>query len=196
MNLYRSEIPSDSTLKLHFWKKSRRIPGNVPYVVDNLWEWKRPAIFPSRQHSIYASPSVAIAKKSGGDGKETVFRVVINGACSIVQIEAEDARFHPDCNKLRKQLNELLGPDWINSDLEIKRQIAALWAPCLEKGEVESLFSLLPLAAIRQEIENAVTLWNTARLIDLSGPPPFQKGEIWFEPKESWRLLPLDSNCL
>ena len=86
----------------------------------------------------------------------------------------------------------------INSDLEIKRQIAALWAPCLEKGEVESLFSLPPLASIRQEIENAITLWNAARLIDLSGPSPspFPKGEIWFEPKESWHLLLLDSNCL
>jgi hypothetical protein len=192
MNLFRSEIPSNSTLKPHYWKKSRRVPGNIPYVVDNLWEWKRPETFPSRQHSVFASPSVATAKKSGGDGMGKVFRVVINGQCSIVQIETEDARFHPDCKKLRKQLNDLLGPDWIESDLETKRQIAALWAPCLKKDEVESLFSLPPLAAIRQKIESAITLWDTARFVDLSGPPPFPKGEIWFEPKESWRLLPLD----
>jgi hypothetical protein len=40
---------------------TRRVPSNVPFVVDNLWEYLRPEHLPSRRHAIYASPTPELA---------------------------------------------------------------------------------------------------------------------------------------
>lgn len=39
----------------------RRLPSNIPYMVDNLWEFTMPSERPSRRHALYASPSPQLA---------------------------------------------------------------------------------------------------------------------------------------
>ena len=38
-----------------------RPPGNVPYYVDNIWEWLRPEGAPSRRKAAFASPTPELA---------------------------------------------------------------------------------------------------------------------------------------
>lgn len=40
-------------------QKTKRVPNNVPHIIDNLWEMFRTEEFPSRRFSAYASPTPA-----------------------------------------------------------------------------------------------------------------------------------------
>lgn len=171
---------------------TRRAPGNVPYVVDNLWEWKRPEGFPNRRYSVFASPSGELAKGSA-QYAEHLYRVEIQGDCRISQIEEQDAREHQDCDKLKTRLRSFLYErGWMEEPLENKLAIAALWAPCLEKEEVESIFSVEPLGEIRDALWGAITIWDGTRIVDPSKELPFPKGEVFFEADE-WFLIPLEA---
>lgn len=177
----------------HRRRDSRRAPGNVPYIVDNLWEWRRPQGIPNRRHGVFASPTPALAKKAGGSHNGRVFRVDAPGA-NIVQILQCDAREHPDVDglgKLTKLLIDLLTPEWVSDSVEKKAPIAPLWAPCLSASEVEQLFSLPPLAAFRDKVWAAISFWESARRVGPGNPWPFPKGEIVFE-AESWDLIPVE----
>lgn len=52
-------------MALHPYQRTMRPPGNVPYVVDNLWEWKRPERCADRRRSAFGSPRADLARKSG-----------------------------------------------------------------------------------------------------------------------------------
>jgi len=171
---------------------TRRAPGNVPYVVDNLWEWKRPEGFPNRRYSVFASPSGQLANEAAQHA-EHLYRVEIHGDCRIAQIEEPDAKEHPDCRNLKRLLVPFLYErGWMEEPMEKKRAIAVLWAPCLEKEEVESIFSVEPLREIRDALWGAITIWDGARIVDPSKELPFPKGEVFFEADE-WFLIPLEA---
>jgi hypothetical protein len=171
---------------------TRRPPGNVPYLVDNLWEWARPSSFPNRRHSIYASPNPEFARSAGGAINGQVFWVEVRSQDGkVCQIAEPDARFHPDVKKLPKLLNDKLGADWIDGPSHLKQQIAPLWAPCLLAEEVEELFSSTVLAPLRQQISGAISFWQGARLVMEHAQLPYSEGEIFFETQE-YHLHPLD----
>ena len=76
MELFRA-IPSSQLVAAEkgFRRQSTiRVPSNVPYVVDNLWESLRPKNMPSRRHAIYASPTPELALQNASaqlaDGDE------------------------------------------------------------------------------------------------------------------------------
>ena len=140
--IFRSVIEnSDTTGKIHKYRNTMRPPGNVPFVVDNLWEWKRPKGFPNRRFSVYASPQANLAKESGHD-QGSVFRVGLEGRYKLCQvIGINDSKYHPDCKNLRKLLFKLFGQEWIDGKLADKEGFGKLWIPCLTKKEIYSIFS-------------------------------------------------------
>ena len=170
-------------------RTTRRIPGNVPYVVDNLWEWVRPPHFPSRRHCVCASPKETLAQEFGGSSAGTVFQVqkIVGG--KIAQIKQQDAKLHDDARTLHKTLLKLLNSDWlVNAALAEKEAIAPLWMPCLSRDEVESLFITIPrLAEIKEDLIKEIKFWNEAKIAPLNEPWPFDDGEIFFE-AVSWEL--------
>lgn len=173
---------------------TRRPPGNVPYVVDNLWEWVRPADFPSRRHCVCASPSAALARELGGTQSGAVYRVARLQDAKVAQIVPRDARYHPDAVSLHKVLVGLLGISWLGAaPLAEKHAIAPLWMPCLTKDEVEQLFAHNRLAPVKEQLRESIRFWHDARLVQPSSPWPFDDGEIFFE-ASAWSLMPSDAD--
>jgi hypothetical protein len=116
--IYRSvEAKPDTTTKLRMPKTTMRPPGNVHYVVDNLWEWKRPENYPNRRHSVFASPTPELALKAAKGG--TVYTVEFNGRCNLCQVRGhDDSKEHPDRKDLRKLLFKIFGQHWIDGNLK------------------------------------------------------------------------------
>lgn len=191
MSLFRCEKKAAETELKREKKTTRRIPGNVPYVVDNLWEWTRPEGYPSRRFAVCGSPTPEapweLAKHKG-----QLYRIDPPEEALVVQLKGiEDAKFHPDCKNLKRTLiSSLTKTGWTEEPLEGKQKIAPLWAPGLTKEEVEFLFSLEPLKGIREEMWNAVTFWKDLRQLDSVGDLEDTVGEIFFEADE-WILQPV-----
>lgn len=171
---------------------TRRVPLNVPYVVDNLWEWTRPEGYPSRRFAVCGSPTPEAPAKYASNTSQ-LYRIEPSEKALVVQLKGiDDAKNHPDCKKLKGTLISLLSKiKWTENAIEEKRAIAPLWAPSLTKEEVESLFSLEPLKSIRDEMWNAVTFWKTLRRLDSVGELEDKVGEIFFEADE-WVLIPVN----
>ncbi|EXI81775.1 MAG: hypothetical protein AW10_00961 [Candidatus Accumulibacter appositus] len=171
-------------------RPTRRAPGNVPYVVDNLWEWSRPEGFPSRRHCVCASPSAALAQQLGGTGDGRVFTINNLVGAKVAQIPHQDARYHPDATSLHKTLLKLLGLAWVGDDKNLSEMhaIAPLWMPGLPRQDAEVLFKNNPrLAAIEPQLRAEIKFWDDAQSVSLHGSWPFPDGEIFFE-AESWEL--------
>ena len=192
MPLFRCEKKADTGELKREKKTTRRIPQNVPYVVDNLWEWARPEGYPSRRFAVCGSPTPEASGKSAIHA-DKLYRIDPPENALVVQLKGiEDAKFHPDCKSLKRTLtSSLTKMGWTEKPLEEKRKIAPLWAPGLTKEEVESLFSEEPLMSIRNEIWNAVTFWKDLRRLDSVGDLEDKVGEIFFEADE-WILQPVD----
>lgn len=174
-------------------RPTRRAPGNVPYIVDNLWEWRRPHKMPSRRHCVCVSPHPELAARAGGTPGGRVFRVEVSGA-RMAQIPQYDAREHPDVvgeRSLARFILRLLGQDWLDGPAETKMPEALLWTPCLAQAEVEKVFISERLVSVRDNVWDAIHFWNDARPIMPGSEWPFPDGEIFFEAK-SWMLLPTD----
>jgi len=174
-------------------RSTRRVPGNVPYVVDNLWEWVRPEHFPSRRHCVCASPKYGLALAFGGSSAGTVYRIEQLTGAKVAQIQEQDAKLHKDAKSLHKTLLSLLdtySKNFLTSaSMSEKAAIAALWMPCLSRDEVEALFKIEPLAGIREQLLASIWLWKDAKIVTLSESWPFPEGEIFFE-ANSWELHP------
>ncbi len=171
-------------------RPTRRAPGNVPYVVDNLWEWSRPEGLPSRRHCVCASPSAALAQELGGTSSGTVFRIKNLVRAKVAQIPQQDARYHPDATSLHKTLLKLLDPAWVgnNKNLDGMLAIAPLWMPCLPREDAEALFrNHRSLGEIEEALRAAIKFWGGAQVVSLDDPWPFPDGEIFFE-AASWEL--------
>ncbi len=195
MTIYRSIKVEHGQCKREYpYRDTMRPPENIPYIVDNLWEWKRPEKYPNRRFSAYGSPSHALAFESGPENG-TVFKVEFPGEYKIAQLSHyADSKFHPECRTLKKNLINLLkqetGEWWINWDLALKQQIAPLWMPCLKKNEVESLFKEPLLQNIKDKIAPLITYWNDVILIDVNDVERRDEdGEIFFEAKGGYRLV-------
>jgi len=190
--LYRLDAARADAKNPYSKLPTRRPPGNVPYLVDNLWEWARPSSFPNRRHSIYASPTPELARSAGGTINGQVFWVEVKSQDGqVCQISQPDAKDHPDVKALPKLLNAKLGADWINGPSHLKQKISPLWAPCLLAEEVEELFSSTVLAPLRQQILGAISFWQGARLVVEHAQLPYPEGEIFFETQE-YHLHPLN----
>jgi hypothetical protein len=164
----------------------------VPYIVDNLWEWKRPDGFPCRRTSVYASPTPELAIGSGRKDSQA-FRVKFVGCYRLAQIRGmDDAKKHGDCRQLRNLILKKLDQGWLDGGMREKEKAGRLWLPCLTRDEVEALLTEVEvLKPIRNEIWDAITFWNDVVLIKEGSPAPDPIGEFFFEAEDGYQLTPI-----
>lgn len=169
-----------------------RPPSNVPYVVDNLWEWKRPKNYPNRRYSAFASPKPELALKSANG--EIVCEVKFEGKYKLCQVNGyKDSREHPECKELRKLLFKKFGQGWIDGKLNEKEEFGKLWIPCLTKDDMNYLFgSNETLRGIREEVYSNITFWNDVVLIDKDMDLPDPEGELFFQAEGGYYLCDID----
>jgi hypothetical protein len=197
MDLFRA-IPSSQIDKAGKGLRRRstvRIPSNVPYVVDNLWEWLRPESMPSRRHAIYASPTaeLALANASAplGDGEHYIAcRVVVDpGHIRIAQLSVRDAREHPDIRAIARWVSRQ-GQAFVALDSARKHRMAPLFMPGLGQDEVECLRDADSLVAeVCHYFKMASTFWGAETTSVASS-----EGELFFEltdPSVTYRLEPV-----
>ena len=186
--IYRAISPELKKIPLFKrYHTTMRPPKNVPYVVDNLWEWKRPERFPNRRHSLCASPTPELALEAAGGG--TAYFVELEGKYKLCQIKNnKDSKMHKECSSLEKCLIDIIGMDWVN-DLSAKRQIGKLWAPCMTKDEINDLFENNSLLKnCRNDIYNEISYWKDISLIRNGMDLPDPEGELFFEPVNGYYL--------
>jgi hypothetical protein len=161
-----------------------RMPGNVPYLVDNLWEWTRPKAgdYPSRRTSAFASPTTeeARASQSGSEASVQVYCVTLPNGWKVAQLSGyADARHHPDVRQLVKTVKDALQPTWFSLSLPDKGEMANLFCPGLHAQEVESIVSdSKPLSTLG--LRGRVGFWGDIRLIDPARELLASSGEIFF----------------
>ncbi len=193
LGIYRSVVePPKITPILIRSNEIPRPPHNVPYIVDNLWEWKRPQGYPSRRYSAFASPQPALAREAGPKGG-TPCSVQLNGRYTLSQLIGwRDARDHPDCDLLRRLLIDKLGQEWIASEMGEKAEIGRLWMPCLEKADMNRLFDTAGiLKELSADLYDAIGYWDTVVLIDSAEKIPDPEGELFFEARDGYYLTRL-----
>jgi hypothetical protein len=155
----------------------RRLPSNIPYLVDNLWEFTRPAAMPSRRHAVYASPTVEQALESASAvgvnrADYVVCELVFDKEPPMMQLSVKDARWHKDIANIQRNVNSLIGP-WVETDLANKNTLAALFLPGTSKDELMGAMEAQPrLKEILLEASQFVTLWKDE---------PSSDGEFFFE---------------
>lgn len=202
--LFRAVPVADAahnTGQVFYPRSTRRVPGNVPYLVDNLWEWLRPAHMPNRRFAAFASPTPELALASLS-GPGVAFRVELLGdfyATKLAQLQnspvnphSQDAKFHRDCRALPRLLHDQLGHEFIAAGLKERQSIAALWTPCLAAGDVANLFiSDARLLQIRRLLSESLGYWDDVELLGSPDFIPDPEGELLFEYPSGYRLLPL-----
>jgi hypothetical protein len=167
-----------------------RLPANVPYLVDNLWEFTRPDAMPSRRKSVYASPTAALALDgAAGVGRPKdgfiVCRVECRGAPKTFQLSVADARYHPDVKILQKAVHDkLAGP--VAVGFEDKLALAPLFVPGMTRAELQAAMDgNAGLRGLVMELAALVALWKDT--------PDSALGELFFEIDEdnAYTLHPL-----
>jgi hypothetical protein len=183
--------PEDHGLT-HAWRPSMRLPVNVPYVVDNLWEWLRPASMPCRRHAVYASPSPELALENAARhpnrAAHTAYLVDISGEFLVAQLPQKDAREHPDIRRIQ-QLAQDRQPAWAAMSWEARQRVAMLFAPGCTKADFGRVIEEDDaMASFVKEATVLSTFWADAR-----GDIGHGDGELFFELQHpaTYRLRPL-----
>lgn len=174
-----------------------RPPGNIPYIVDNLWEWARPEGYPNRRFAAFASPTPKLAIEAVG-ATSSVYKVQFEGdkyehnICQLVHsANNKDSKFHPECKSLKKIIIKILGNDFFSDILVNKQGIASLWMPCLRKKDVEHTFqNSILLKKNRDDIYNSINYWNDVFLLNDLNELPDKTGELFFEFSSGYYLVP------
>ena len=171
-----------------------RPPGNIPYIVDNLWEWARPSEYANRRMSAFASPTPELAAIAYGSDCH-VYKVEFpeNSSFKICQLirpdKNQDSRFHYECKCLKKKIIGHFGNNWFDNDLREKQKIACLWMPCLKKEETEYFFQNSDqLKGIKDELYNFIKYWNDVVLLKDQEDIPDDQGELFFEYPDGYYL--------
>lgn len=83
-----------------------RAPGNVPYLIDNLWEWLRPADYASRRTAAFASPTTELAAAGASGSVQDAWGLELLDGQPAFQINGgknpADARHHEDIRRLQR----------------------------------------------------------------------------------------------
>lgn len=178
-------VPKDGfdLSKIYKGQLTRRTPSNVPYLVDNIWEWLRPEHFPSRRFSAYASPTPEFALDNasavGTDlSAYLVCEVQFNqDNIKLAHIPIKDAKFHKDISKIMRTVMASLGKDFSNMDIETKALHSALFMPAVSKKELNDYFNdTVASEILGEEIKKISTFWQEA-----ATTPQNHDGELFFE---------------
>jgi len=175
-------------------RKTVRLPLNVPYIVDNLWEHLRPGSAPCRRQAVYASPVAALAARyvtAEAKGRGTaVYELLISGPAKIAQLQVEDAKLHGDIAAVRKLL-QALSVVVLEASWEARQSMAPLFMPVADKADMLRTIATSPLAASFIEQANQLSrFWS-----DVSTDNFNPVGEIFFQlaPGSTYRLLPIET---
>lgn len=198
MPLYRavSTSPDPEQVFLPKSPMTSRMPGNLPFWIDNLWEWvrmERYASYPSRRYAVFASPSPTEAEECAGKGSHA-YRVEFLEPTSAVQtLNLVDARFHDDVRQLKGLITTPLQKSgWADRDAGGKEPEARLFTPCLSASEVAAVLQGSSLLRdVADKVLETSTFWNDVVPFD-DGHPPSPSGEVFFIPaSKGYRLVPL-----
>lgn len=173
-----------------------RVPTNVPYLVDNIWEYLRPAGAPSRRQAIYASPAPELALASAStathehDGYVVCEVEIDDPDCRIAHLSVEDAKFHTDINRVMRFASAFFPGFFAGKSDQQRLAYAPLFMPASPGSEIGQLLArpeLATLCAVAQEC----MLWNEAAL----SIRPGHRGELFFELSDAGvcRLTPVSS---
>lgn len=160
-----------------------RVPSNVPYVVDNLWESLRPDNMPSRRHSIYASTTPELALQNASTPLDEgdhylAFRVLVNPEhIRVAQLQVSDARKHSDIKLISKYISRI-GDQLANLTMEEKHQVSPFFMPGLSRTEMTVLLASNGLIAdLFKQIQGNSTFWSSAS----ASISEVSDGELFFE---------------
>jgi hypothetical protein len=179
MQIYRA-VPRRSFKPEHVHTRHPgiRLPGNVPYLVDNVWEFTRPADKPSRRHAVYASPTAehALNGAAGVGQPQDGFiacRVEFRKPTKTFQLSVADARYHPDVKKLQNAVHDkLAGKTPLRFDGKLA--LAPLFLPGMTRDELQvAMAGNAELRFLVEELAACVTLWGDT--------PDTAAGELFFE---------------
>lgn len=179
--------------KVYRWRPSVRLPSNVPYIVDNLWEHLRPVDMPCRRHAVYASPTPELAVQCAAKPSRpapTAYVVAITGAYQVSQLDVEDARQHADLPAVQA-LVQKRQPEWAGLPWDTRLRLAMLCVPGATKADWERVIREDgAVAAIVAELSGLSTFWASAH-----APVASSRGELFFELQDgaSYQLRPLAS---
>ena len=167
-SIYRAQALTDSLQAggLQRPRTTLRLPSNVPYVVDNLWEFLRPDHMPSRRYSIYASPTPELARQncSGSDQGQglCVYRLVIQGEALLAQLPVKDAREHADVQLTRHTVQSVV-QQMADASAEEKSSLGLLFLPGASRADWERARAASALAAqLIDTLSAASTFWRDA----------------------------------
>lgn len=195
MKMYRAVRQSTLDKNRHLTRlPTSRVPTNVPYLVDNLWEYLRPADAPSRRQAIYASPvpELALTSASTGTDDDDAYVVCVveidDPHCRIAHLSVKDAKFHPDIKKVMRFASAFFPGLFAGNSAQQRLRYAPLFMPACPANELGPLLERPELAELRA-IAHECSLWNEASL----HPRPGDPGELFFELSESGvcRLKPV-----
>ena len=197
MRLFRA-VPTDHPSRDGTPQRPRdtvRLPGNVPYVIDNLWEHLRPDHLPSRRHAVYASPTPELALRCATSDRTTVELVadelVIDGPCKLTQLRIEDARHHADIGEVLRTLQKA-APALLAAPLPERQAASLLFMPGCSKADWMHAVQQSPAAADFSAAASALsTFWG-----DAATEPTDAAGELFFElgAGASYRLISVVSS--
>ena len=168
---------------------TKRLPKDVPFLVDNVWEWVRarayPA-YPSRRYAVFAAASVAAARLWATNAAH-VYEVILPAGQRVAQHRLQEAiARHADLEKVQRMVSSVLQRSgWADRPLADRLPQACLFAPGLDAAEVEAILSAWPeIGALRDELLERLTFWREVNLIPAAEARP-ELGEVFFEPGES-----------
>ncbi|EKU81792.1 hypothetical protein ABIB42_000318 [Massilia sp. UYP32] len=157
----------------------RRLPSNIPYMVDNLWEFTRPSGRPSRRHAVYASPSpeLALSYAIVGGAARTGYiacEIRFRKDPAFMQLPVEDAKLHPDILVHQQFVNRKLG-SWSALALDRKVELAPLFLPGITRAELLGAMGTSTLLdEVVREASALVTFWWLEGRMQ-------ETGELFFE---------------
>lgn len=192
--MYRA-VPKDGFIPdtIYYGQQTKRIPSNVPYIIDNIWEWLRTDTLPSRRQAIYASPTPQLALENassvGSDtNKYIVCELVVNdNNLTLAHLNIKDARYHTDISILMRQINTLLGKEFSDLSIQDKIKHAPLYLPAVGKEELDHYFTNEGYLLV-DKIKSISTFWK-----DIVNIPQDHDGELFFNlsPNGSYTLKPI-----
>jgi hypothetical protein len=171
-----------------------RAPGNVPYFVDNIWEWLRPEGAPSRRRAAFASPTPELAAAGAQGDVSDAWRVELIDDKPAYQIvrgpHPQDAKYHADIARLKSLIiGGLRGHSWFDLPLSERKPELDLFVPCVSQADMRAIIG----ASIKlngETLRAACSFWSDVEAFDPRQGPPHPTGEIFFD--SAYRLVRIE----
>jgi hypothetical protein len=191
-NIYRAFTSEQKQMHIDR-EEGRRVPGNVPYVVDNLWEWVRVKNcneYPSRRSAVFASPTPKEAEATQPGSSVWIYRVVLPSEWKVAQLTGyADAKLHSDVRRLVSMVKGDLKREWFSRKLSERGDEAMLFCPCLDAEEIDSIIKKSKTLN-ENKLHDAVSFWRNLNFFNPCTEILSTSGEIFFEaPKNGYDLV-------